>query len=242
MPTQDEKKELELKYVLAARSVSNLVPEGILELREEPDFELQTEFGQIGIEVTELMRPAECHGQFDPVSVEQFHREVIRLAEYSYYRHIDALHCTIRVYFTNFKGKVDKNDLAESIAQAVRKNVGCANPIVNLPSTELPIGISSMSIWTEPETWRSGESGVFTLNQIVKQIERMIAQKEFNLPRYRKNLPNVPIWLFMYSGVAVSRGFEIPSSSVDLSNTFTFDKVLWYSALNGRVIEIPHRV
>ena len=74
----------------------------------------------------------------------------------------------------------------------------------------MPEGFGVISIASGAESWWSGESVENTLSGIQQQLAARIIAKNKLLPTHRKNLPNSPIWLLLYSGVGVSRSIEMP--------------------------------
>src|ERR1700730_17406581 len=117
----NRKKEIERWFLDAARERSTLFPDGEIENSEEPDFEIQTPTGPLGIEVTELLRKGE--GPFPPVKEEKFHREVIELAKADYYRIPDAIPLRVLVSFWNREdGAQNKCDLAQELVEFVKSH------------------------------------------------------------------------------------------------------------------------
>jgi hypothetical protein len=237
MPSQEEKEAAELAFLTAAQDTCTLIPLGIAKKREAPDFKLVTESGSIGIEVAELLRPAELPKQSPPIEAENFHRQVVEKAQDLYYERNNAVPAAVHVFFTHATGRTDRGVLSRKLADVVGQNIHRANPTINLSRAELPGELSAISITAESGCWHSGEHGAITLPLILGEIHDLISQKELLLSNYRRNLPDIPIWLLLYTGA--HRGFELPSQVVDLSCPFTFDRVLWYSQLDRKVIEIP---
>src|SRR5260370_461002 len=100
MPTG--KKNIEKWFLEAARGASAVIPDGAIEDFEEPDFRINTAAEPLGIEVTELLRSGQ--GSFPPVAEENFHKEVIRLAEDEYCRTSGVAPVRVLVYFWNVGG------------------------------------------------------------------------------------------------------------------------------------------
>lgn len=83
MPSNaDEQKRIESWFLAAARDAGIPIPSGEVP-GEEPDFTFQTKSGALGIELTEVLRPASSNHGISPVEEEAFHREIINTAKSS---------------------------------------------------------------------------------------------------------------------------------------------------------------
>jgi hypothetical protein len=96
--------------------------------------------------------------------------------------------------------------------------------------------VISISATTGP--WWSGESVNLTLDQIHQQIAKRIEAKNKLLPTYRSNLPNIPIWLLIYSGAGVSRSVPIPHGFAEWTFPFEFERVFIFSSLDNEIEEV----
>ena len=232
------KKDIEAWVLSAARVAGAPIPLG--EIRgEEPDFTFNAEPAILGIELTELLRPASCNGGFLPVAEEAFHQEVMRLAEKQYYQIPDAIALCVRSYFVDAKGtKRSRSDMARSLVQFVKANCERANPVIGFSAREVPEGFGPMSIAAERGTWWGGECGGVTVSEIYEQLALRISAKNKLLPKHRANVPNAAIWLLVYSGVAVSRGVPLPCSLGEWKYPFDFERVFFFSCLDNEVGEI----
>ncbi len=74
-----------------------------------PDFRFHAETGVLGVEVTELLRPASSNDGIVPVEEESFHQQIVRTAQKEYYRAMDAKPARVVVYFANARGKKRTN-------------------------------------------------------------------------------------------------------------------------------------
>jgi hypothetical protein len=235
----DNKKEIEIRLLAAARKAGAPIPTGEIP-GEEPDFRLHTETGTLGLEVSELLRPAGSNGGIVPAAEETYHKEIVQMAQEQYYRAADAKPARVVLYFANARGKKrNKQDMARSLAEFVKANVQRADPVICLSGLQLPDGFGSMSIASESGDWWCGECGGVTVSDIREQLAaRISAQNEF-VRRYRTNLPDgAQLWLLLYSTVSVSRSMPIPHGIDEWSFPFDFDRVFWFASLENEVVEI----
>jgi len=118
-----EQKRIESWFLAAARNAGMPIPSGEL-AGEEPDFRFQTTSGALGIELTEVLRPASSNHGIIPVEEESFHRAIIETAQRDYYTMPNANPVHVGVYFTNAKGKRrSKHELASTLSKFVQANV-----------------------------------------------------------------------------------------------------------------------
>jgi hypothetical protein len=236
------KKDTEAWVLSAARVAGAPIPVGEI-LGEEPDFTFKAEPTILGIELTELLRPASCNGGFLPVAEEAFHQEVLQLAEKQYYQIPDATPLCVRIYFEDAKGtKRSKSDMARSLVQFVEANRERANPVIGFSAREVPEGFGPMSIAAERGAWWGGECGGITVSVIYEQLALRISAKNKLLPRCRANIPNAAFWFLVYSGVAVSRGVPLPCSLGEWRFPFDFERVFFFSCLDNEVVEVQRSI
>ena len=131
MPKRLDKKAIERAYLIKAQCVGSLIPPGIFEEGEAPDFRLKIDSGLIGIELAEVMRGA-VDSKFPPVEVEKFHNEVMGQAKATYFRDSNLVPAAVNLYFNPIIGNSKKDDLASLIVILVRQNIHRAKPTVNL--------------------------------------------------------------------------------------------------------------
>jgi hypothetical protein len=239
MPTDEEKKRIEVYMLAAARNAGVPIPTGEKAgLEPAPDFIFEND--GLGVELTELTRPADDEGGFVPTAEEAFHRELVKAAQEQHYSAPDTKPCRLVVYFPIGSGKKrDKRKMARALSDFVKANVHRANPVAGFSTLETPDGIGAMSITSEGGDWWSGECGRTTLSQIRAQLAYRIGDKNKRVEQYRKGLPEgYSVWLLIYSGVAVSRNMPIPHDIEGWSFPFEFDKVFWFDCLEGRFAEI----
>ena len=110
----DKQKEIERWYLTAARNAGVPIPlEEISD--EEPDFRFQRTGSALGIELTEVLRPASSNHGIRPVEEDSFHQEIMEMAQKQYYTDANATPVHVSVYFTNARGnKSSKFDLARA--------------------------------------------------------------------------------------------------------------------------------
>src|ERR1700720_2413416 len=113
MPTRnEEKKTIEAWMLSAARKAGVPIPVGEIH-GEDPDFTFNPETGSLGIELSEVLRPASSNHGIVPVEQESFHRDIITKAQHAYYDAPDGKPAHVSVYFTNTRGeKRDKKEMA----------------------------------------------------------------------------------------------------------------------------------
>src|SRR5215472_3558227 len=237
----EEQKRIESWVLSAARNVGVPIPSGEIP-GEEPDFRFQTTNGALGIELSEVLRPASSNYGIVPVEEEAFHREIIETAQRAYYVVPNAKPAYVNVSFTNTRGKKrSKHEMARTLADFVQANVCRANPAVISMRNDAPDGFDSVLIVTEsnPGDWWSGEGGGVTLTDIQPQVVARIAAKDKLVPTYRSNLPDgADVWLLLYTGVTVARSMPIPHGIEEWRIPFRFDRVFWFTALEGQFAEI----
>jgi hypothetical protein len=207
---------------------------------EEPDFRFNEEVPALGIELSEMLRPASSNHGILPVEQESFHKEIMTKAQQDYYARANAKPVHVSVYFTNTRGeKRNKGELAVALTEFVRANVHRANPFVSLYRPETPDGFDSVVISPESRDWWCGEGGGYSLDDIRPQLAARISSKDKLVPTYRANLPaGARVWLLLYSGVTVARSMMIPHGIEAWTFPFRFDRVFWYTALEGQFAEI----
>jgi hypothetical protein len=234
-----EKKRIEAYMLAAARNAG--VPIPTCETPgEEPDFRFNDETPALGIELSEVLRPASSNHGILPVAEESFHKEIIMKAQRDYYDAPDAKPAHVSVYFTNTRGeKRNKGEMARALTQFVRANVHRATPYVSFYRRETPDGFNSIVICPDSRDWSCGEGGGYTLDDIRPQLATRISNKDKLVPTYRANLPaGARVWLLLYTGVTVARSMMIPHGIEAWRCSFRFDRVFWFTALEGQFAEI----
>jgi hypothetical protein len=237
----DKQKEIERWYLTTARNAGVPIPlEEISD--EEPDFRFQRTGSALGIELTEVLRPASSNHGIRPVEEESFHQEIMEMAQKQYYTDANATPVHVSVYFTNARGnKSSKFDLARALSEFVRSSVDRANPFVSFTYRDTPDGFDSVVITagSAPGGWWNGEVGGVTVGDIHPQVEIQIAAKDKRVDRYRSNLPrDAELWLLLYSGVTVARSMPIPHGIETWVVPFQFDRVFWFASLDFEFVEI----
>jgi hypothetical protein len=240
----EEQKRIEVWFLTTARNTGVPIPPGEIP-REEPDFSFHTETGALGIELSEVLRPASSNYGIVPVQEESFHREIIETAQRNYYSVPNVRPVHVNTYFTNTRGrKCSKHELAQALTEFVRANVHRANPAVIFMRKEAPEGFDSVCIVTRPtpDAWWSGEGGGFTLADIRQQVETRILAKDQFIQTYRSNLPDgAQLWLLLHTGVTVPRSMSIPYGIETWRVPFRFDRVFWFASLEGQFAEILNK-
>lgn len=240
----EEQKRIESWYLAAARRAGVPIPPGEIP-GEEPDFRFQTTCGALGIELSEVLRPANSNHGISPVEEESFHREIIEAAQKEYYKAPNATPVRVSTYFTNARGnRRNKLDLIRALSEFVRRNVDRANPISSFANRDAPRGFDSVVIVAEPSPgdWWSGEVGGITLGDVRTQVEMRIAAKDTLVGEYRLNLPrDAELWLLLHTGVTVARSMPIPHGIEGWLVPFQFDRVFWFTSLDRQFVEIQKK-
>jgi hypothetical protein len=234
-----EKKRVEAYMLAAARKAGVPIPNGEI-ADEEPDFRFNDEVPGLGIELSEVLRPASSNHGILPVEQESFHKAIITKAQQDYDAY-GAKPGHVSVYFTNTRGgKRDKKELALALTEFVKANVEHASPFVSLHRPETPDGFDSVVISADSSRdWWCGEGGGYSLGDIRPQLVARISSKDKLVPTYRANLPTgARVWLLLYTGVTVARSMMIPAGIEKWTFRFRFERVFWYAALEGQFAEI----
>lgn len=241
MAISSEQKRIELWFLTAARNAGVPIPSGEMP-GEEPDFRFHTPNGALGIELSEVLRPASSNYGILPVQEESFHREIIESAQRDYYALPNANPVHVNAYFRSTRGKkCSKHELARGLSEFVQANVHRANPAATFMHEDAPDGFDSVVIVAEPKPadWWSGEGGGVTLADIRPQVEGRIMAKSRLVETYRSNLPHgAHVWLLLYTGVTVARSMPIPHGIETWRIPFQFDRVFWFTSLEGQFAEI----
>lgn len=235
-----EKKEAERRVLIAARKAGTPIPDREI-ASEEPDFRFQSAAGALGVEVSEIMRPASSNHGILPAEAEAFHEGIMRKAE-ELFRKGSNLPTHVNVYFSNPRGqKQNKQRLINDLVKAVQQNRHRANPAAVLEGDELPEGFDHILITDQTREWWSGEAGGIHLAEIYPEIAAKIAAKNPLVPRYRINLPGAELWLLLFSRVTVARSVPIPAGIEEWKFPFDFDRVFWFACLENRVVEFQRQ-
>ena len=240
----DEKKRIESWFLGAARDAGVPIPSDEI-CGERPDFTFNTPNGVLGIELSEVLRPASSSCGILPVWEESIHREIVETAQRTYYAVSNVQPVHVSVYFSNARGKRrnerEKAEIADVLAEFVKAEVHQATPVVTFMHKDAPDGFDSVTIVAEPNPtdWWSGEVGGITLGDIRPQVEARISEKDKLVQTYRKNLPDgAQMWLLLHTGVTVARSMPIPHDIETWQIPFTFDRVFWFTSSEGQFAEI----
>jgi len=234
-----EKKRVEAYMLAAVRKAGVPIPSGETP-DEEPDFRFNDEVPVLGIELSEVLRPASSNYGILPVEQESFHSEIMTKAQKDYYDGSDAKPAHVNVYFTNTRGgKRSKGELARTLTEFVKANVHRASPFLSFYRPETPDGFDSIVISAGTRDWWCGEGGGYHLDDIRPQLAARISSKDKLVPTYRANLPKgAHVWLLLHTGVTTARSMMIPRGIEAWTFPFRFDRVFWFAALEGRFAEI----
>jgi len=241
----DEQKRIESWFLSAARKAGVPIPSDEIP-GEDPDFSFHTPTGALGIELSEVLRPSSSNYGILPVEEESFHREIVEIAQRNYYAFSNMQPVHVSVYFTNARGKRrNKLGMADVLAGFVKAEVHRATPAVTFMREDAPDGFDSVVIAAHPNPtdWWSGEGGGITLADIRPQVEARISAKDKLVQTYRSSLPDgAQVWLLLYTGVTVARSMPIPHGIESWHISFTFDRVFWFTSLEGQFAEIRRKL
>jgi hypothetical protein len=236
MSSVGEKKRVEAGMLDAARKAGVPIPVGEIP-GEEPDFRFDT---GLGIELSELIRPAGSNHGILPVEEAAFHSDVVRLAEEAYYRMPDAKPVKVGLFFRNARGKrQDKRQVSNTVAEFVRSKADQATPFADFDQFDAPEGFVVITITAERAPWFNSECGGVTFSEIQPQVADRINAKNKLVRTYRANLPQgAQVWLLLYTAVTVPRSMPIPYGIEDWKFPFDFDRVFWFASLEKDFVEI----
>ena len=230
-----EKKRIEAWILDAARKAGVPIPLGEI-AGEEPDFRFPNETVSLGIELSEVIRPASSNSGIVPVAQESFHIAVIKLAQ-QLYQTSGVKQVKVYVGFRNPRGKrQDKQEVAKTLAAFVKSKVDQAKPFAAFYDFDAPEDFVVVTILDEPGEWSHGESGGVSFADIQPQLADRIGAKNKLIGAYRKNLSRrARIWLLLYSTVSVSRSMPIPAGIENWRFPLEFERVFWFTCLDGWV-------
>src|ERR1700721_3669788 len=103
MNRNQAKKQTEQRVLSVAREAGAPIPRGE-SAGEEPDFRFLTPNGVLGIEVSEVLRPASTNFGISPVEAESFHQAILLKAQEKY-QATNAAPTRVSVYFSPAGGK-----------------------------------------------------------------------------------------------------------------------------------------
>ncbi len=234
-----EKKRVEAYMLIAAREAGVPIPNGEIP-DEEPDFRFDDHIPALGIELSEVLRPASSNHGILPVEQEAFHNEIITNAQQDYYDGPNAKPVHVKVFFTNTRGgKRSKGELSRTLVEFVKVNVHRANSFVSSYRPETPDGFDSVFISAESRDWCCGEAGGYRLGDIRPQLAARISHKDKLVSTYRAHLPeSAKVWLLLFTGVTVARHMMIPHGIEEWKFPFRFDRVFWYTDSEKQFAEI----
>lgn len=239
----DEQKRIESWFLAAARNAGVPIPQGELP-DENPDFRFWTENRALGIELSEVLRPASTNYGIVPVEEESHHRRIIELAQRAYYNAPNTRPVHVNVYFTASRGKRSNqhevDEIARALSEFVQENIHRANPTVILTFNDAPEGFDSVLIAADRSAdWWNGECGGISMSEIRSQVETRIAEKDKRVDIYRSNLPaGAELWLLLHTGVTVAQSVPLPHDIEAWRIPTRFDKVFWFTALENQFAEI----
>lgn len=249
----EEQKRTECWFLTEARRAGVPIPSGEIP-SEEPDFSFRTG-SALGVELSEVLRPASSNHGILPVAEESAHQKIIEDARQAYYQSPSATPVHVHVFFSSTRGKKhNKSQLAQALKDFVLSHVQLAVPMANFyrPSAfellqrqqdkpSLPEGFDSIHLYTDihPHRWSASEVGGITISDIRPLVEARIAAKEKLVKTYRANLPRgADVWLLLYTSVTVARGMPIPLGADGWRIPSQFDRVFWFTSLDRQFVEI----
>ena len=233
-------KDEELRAVEAARRAGLPLPVGQLISREQPDFEVSTGSGTLGLEVTEVLPPPQNASFTSALGERAVEARIISQAEEAYRRNPGARPVKVTSYFWDVERKKgEERRMARELVQFVISRRPVSNRVATFERIEgIPDGFGVVSIVAEDGTWYGGGRNSLSLSGLQAAFSGRIADKNHRAPVYRRNLPGAPIWLLLYSRAGLPGGIETFVGIERSPVAFDFDRVFFYSELAGRVVEI----
>jgi hypothetical protein len=259
--SKEQKKKLGERQILErARAICPQFPTGPITPSECPDFLIEGDAGSIGIEVTQLFRLA--------MDTPAYHRKIVSLAESTFYESATAQPVFVNVLFltdeqcerenrkgwcwlTDKKTGGKKEKLAASLADFVKRHAAAGRFGTfsdremegQLHADTLPTGFEVVHVsGGRPlrEPWHCGESANMSLDEtaLYSDLRETITKKNEKLRNYRTNLPSIPIWLLIYSGITVPESVWVPPTLREWRFASDFDKVLLLSVERWQIFEI----
>jgi len=250
--TKDDRKKARERWLLEnARKLSSVFPDGDLENFEEPDFKINCADNRVCIEVTELIRKGD-DGEPRPVAAADFHKQVVRKAEEIYRQRGGGTRHVSCTFLEEERARIEKRVewTALTANGAAAKKTMMAETLTEFVAAHaddfysdrqhLPAGFELIALNPcDSHIWNVLESATLTLHDMVYfDIAGCIENKADKLVRYRENCPGSQIWLLVASSLEVPRGVPIPRAVAECRFPFEFDKVLLYSAMDGKVWEL----
>jgi hypothetical protein len=235
-----DKKEKELRaFAAACEAGLPIVVERIFP-REEPDLQVTTPTGIVGIELSEVT-PLPMNPTFNSSIAEAANHEAsVRLAEEIYYKNKNAMQVKVTTYPWDIKRtRSVRRKMSIALASFVRDHCHEAAPTKTFGRVSgIPNGFGVVSIHAGPGSWFAEQSVGLTTDGIYAQLTNRIADKDALLSTYRANLPNTPIWLLLHSSWEVTRSVSMPHGIREWRHPFGFDRVFFHAASSQVVEEI----
>ena len=233
-------KEVESRVLSAARKAGIPIPNGEI-IAEEPDFRFQTELGDLGIELSELLPPATTKDGIAPIEQAAFYHDVVRMAQVQFTKEIGAA-VRVAVYFGDRDGghtRRSKSKMARALFECVRDNIPRGTDFVAVYWPRVPEGFGSITITSEAGDWDCSQCAGVRFEDIRPQIASRISAKNELLPKYRSNLSgSARVWLLLYTRPNVSRSVPIPHGIAEWKFPFEFERVFWFVILGNQFVEI----
>lgn len=238
----EKKKEEPRAFTAACEAGLPIVVERV-DPREEPDLEVTTPTGIVGIELREILPLPRNESFNSPLAEASLLQDSVSLAEEIYRTRQDAVPVQVVVYPWNVeRSRGKKQEMATALARFVRQHYHEANPVGTFKRLhQIPEGFGVVSIRAKPGPWRSLKSSVVTFDGIYNQLASSIAAKDALVQRYRHNMPNASIWLLLYSCWGVSRSVPVPHGIREWSCPSGFDRVFFFSSSSQSVEEVQKR-
>ena len=235
---QYKKKRIEKWYLETARNTGSMIPGGVVVEFEEPDFQIQTLTGVLGIELTEFLPPGD--GAL-PVEAEAIQSRALKIAERLYYSSPDAVPVRVFTYRNLAQArKLTPHGMAVELVEYVKLQLRRTKKSIFTKLDRVPEGFGIIQIDRRGgKEWNCGRTHHGDYSKIFAAFASLVSTKNSLVQRYRTNLPGSEIWLLVYSGVQVARSVSIPAGADKWVVPTAFDKVLFFSSLsNPQLIEI----
>jgi hypothetical protein len=239
--TAFSKKGVETRAVEGARSAGFPLPAGRLIPDERPDFRIVGDFGRLGLEVSHVLPPPRNASFKSARAEEAFYQRVVREAETLYRRKLglSAVKVTVGFWYFTWDRTTERRmirELAEFVLD--HRPADAADIRTYVLRDQVPHGFSVISIAPGTGAWFCSSDVTLTLNAIYGAVESRISEKNRRIASYRRNVPDAPIWLLLYSDMSIAGGIVIPHEMEKRPMQFDFDKVYLYAPLSHGLVEL----
>ena len=240
------KKDRELIHLTEFQKYCHDFPLGDLEPQEEPDFLIGLCGDKVGIELRDYYFD-ECFGKGSPSKRQESHRNKIITNVRKAYDLCESPPVNVTITWNeNIElSKASHKDIAEKLIKVVKDHIPEPGMTISLGFPNLAWKILPKEIhelWIErsvPQTstrWDTTGGGALPIVE-VKNIEKVIKDKEPKLPKYRESANE--IWLLIVaSGFSLSAFAKVSAELEGHVFQTSFDKVFFFNFSYSQVLEL----